>query len=403
MNPSYFLLGAVTVSADYENITPLLNLCMYHCIPYSDFCAESDRVTMVFRLAAFRQMKKEADTRGISYKVEKRRGLPVFLEKYKSRVGLYLGLVCAIALVLLSHRFIWEIEITGNESITSQEVVELLREHGFSVGSYIPAVNTDKIENRILIDSERISWMSINIIGTHAEVQVREYEKSKKKQEIGVIGANIVAVKSGLIEDVRVYQGNVVVSSGMYVEKGDLLVSGLYDSERVGFRYTRASGEVMARTTSEFLIEIPYEYVGFEYTGAQYYDKYLNFFDYSINISKNSGNLDVFCDKIDMVENCCLWGRIRTPFSWHTVKYSEYTEKTMYRTQAEAEELAYFELARTLSQMADDSIILRKTIVPRVNEDSFSIFCTVVAIENIAETSEFEIDLSLIGSEKDVN
>ena len=99
--------------------------------------------------------------------------------------------------------------------------------------------------------------MSINIIGTHAEVQIREYEESKKEQETGVLGANIVAGKSGLVEDVRVYQGNVVVSSGMYVEKGDLLVSGLYDSERVGFRYTRASGEVMARTTSEILIEIP--------------------------------------------------------------------------------------------------------------------------------------------------
>ena len=75
----------------------------------------------------------------------------------------------------------------------------------------------------------------------------------------------------------------------------------------------------------------------------------------------------------------------------------------MRRSASEAEELAYFELTRKLAEMADDSIILRKTIIPRVRENSFSIFCTVVAIENIAEVSEFEVSIDMIGDDKIVN
>ena len=96
------------------------------------------------------------------------------------------------------------------------------------------------------------------------------------------------------------------------------------------------------------------------------------------------------------MENCYLFGAVKTPFSLQTVKYMEYAEKTMYRTQIEAEELAYFYLADKLSDMSDDAIILRKTVIPEIREDCFAIFCTVVAIENIAEVVEFEVDLGIV-------
>ena len=392
MNQSYFFLGYVTVSADYESITPLLNLCMYLCIPYSDFKAEKERVLLTFRLKAFGTMKKEADARGITYRVENRGGLPIFLEKYKYRFGLWLGIVCAIVLVFLSHQFIWDIEVTGNEIITSQEVRMLLKDHGFSVGSYIPSANTDRIENNILIDSEEISWMSINIIGTVAHVQVRENVGADKTEQ-ATRPANLIAKKSGIIEEVRIFRGKVMVGAGKYVNKGDLLVSGLFDSVQQGFRYTRASGEVLARTVEEFYIEIPYEYEKKEYTGGEYCDKYLNFFDYSMNISKNSRKDDALYDKINIVENYCLLGMIETPLSVKTERYLEY--KTVYETRSPeaAEELAYFELENKLSAMADDATLIKKTVVPYARDDRFILHCTVVLIENIAEISEFEVDL----------
>ena len=392
MNLSYFFLGAVRVSADYCNITPLLNLCMYCGIPYSEFHAYQDRVTLRFRASAFKKMKQEADARGICYTVEDRIGLPFFLGKYKYRFGLSLGIILAAAVVFASHQFVWDIKVTGNEKMTSGEVVSLLRGYGFSAGSYIPRVNTDRIENKILIDSDRISWMSINIVGTVAEVQVRERVEAES-QSVYLKPANLVAKKSGIVEEVRLFRGKAVVGAGKYVEKGELLVSGLFDSVQQGFRYTRAAGEIYARTVEEFYIEIPYEYEGKTYTGEEYSNKYLNFFDFSMNISKKGGNEGAFYDKIDIVEDCSILGVLDTPFSLKTERYLEYETVMMTRTPEEAENLAYFTLEERLANMAEDTVLIKKTVTPYVREDRFLLHCIIVLIEDIASVSEFEVEI----------
>ncbi len=391
MNPSYFFLGSVTVAADYSNVTAFLNLCMHLSIPYSDFKSYPDKVTVVFRLSEFKRFKREAEARGICYTVEKKSGLPIFLGKYKYRFGIWLGILCAAALVIASHLYIWDIEVTGNESVTSGEIRELLREQGFEVGSFIPHANTDKIENRILMKTDKLSWISVNIIGTVANVEVREREVERPSEPTRP--ANLVAKKSGIVEEVRIYRGNVVVGAGQYVKEGELLVSGLFDSVQEGFRYTRASGKVYARTVEEFYIEIPYEYETKRYTGLEYCEKVLNFFDFSMNISKKYGNEDILCDKINIVENCSLFGRVQTPFAVRTVKYLEY--ETVYETRSEkaAEELAYFELDKRLADMSEDSTLIKKTVIPLVRDDRFILHCVIVLIEDIAEVSEFDVIL----------
>jgi similar to stage IV sporulation protein len=345
------------------------------------------------RFAAFKKFKREADARGIQYKVEKKRGIPAVAERYRHRYGIAVGAILAVALITLSHMFVWDIEVTGNSSMTSSEVREMLKEYGFGVGSYIAGANTDRIENKILMSTDKISWISINIVGTVAEVQIREIQAAAPK-DTATKPANLVAAKSGVVEEVRIYRGNVVVGAGKYVEKGDLLVSGLFDSERVGFRYTRAAGDVMARTTTEYYLKIPYEYEEKRYTGEEYCNKYLTFFDYSINISKKSGKEGALYDKIYIMENYSFPDGTPTPFALVTEKYLEYETVQATRTPKQAEELAYFELAQKLNDAADDCVIVKKTVTPMQMKDGFALYCTVVAIENIARVSEFDVDFT---------
>lgn len=269
----YLLLGSVTVSVSLESATDVLNLCMQYLIPYTDFRVEGDCVCLTFRLRGYGKLKREAEARGIVFSVVRHHGLPHLLSRYRYRFGIVVGGILALALIFLAHNVVWDVRVTGNERVTSSAVIETLKEYGFGVGSYIPSVNTDKLENRILIDSGEISWISVNIIGTVAEVQIREVEGDKKEKD-EIRPANLVAQKAGVIEEVRIFRGKVMVGAGQYVEKGDLLVSGLYDSKQQGFRYTRAAGQVLARTTSEFFIEIPYEYNAICYLEEEYYDKY---------------------------------------------------------------------------------------------------------------------------------
>ncbi len=349
---------------------------------------------LTFRLSDKKKLEKAAAAEEIGLTFLSVGGLPALFWHYRHRYGLFLGVLLAATMVYLSGQFVREIEVVGNENITASEVLGLLEEQGLRVGCYVPHLNTDKIENSLLKNTDKLSWISVNILGGKAEVQVREFVHTapalpEKKP------ANLVASADGVIEEVRIYRGKNMVKTGQLVRKGDLLVSGLYDSTQVGFRYTRAAGEVLARTEAEFFIEIPYEYEGIRYTGAEYYDKYLIFFDYLINISKNSGNLGPFYDKIDIVEEYRLPNGDGSPIEILTVKYSEYETVTMTRTAEEAEELAYFELSEKLSDLSHDAILLRKTVTPTVGENGFSLFCRVTVIRNIAAVSEFEVDMSL--------
>ena len=393
MNPSYFFLGGVRIFVDYDNAAPLLNLCMYFSIPYTAFTPVADGVEMTVRHSAYKRLKGEAEARGVVFSVRKRSGLPALFDRYKLRIGAFVGILLAFLLTVASQSVIWDINVTGNESITATEIRQMLREEGFFVGSYIPAANTDRIETRIMLKHDTISWMSINIMGTVAEVQVRE-TVPPQNADAPKNPANLVASKDGIIEEVRLFRGVATVVSGQPVSEGMLLVSGLYDGERIGVRYTRASGQILARTKSEYYIEIPFEYEEKRYTGEKFYDKYLNFFDFSINILKNSGNLGALYDKIDIVENCCLPGGIETPFEVRTVQYSVYETVSARRSAEEAERLAYFELSQRLAEDAADGILVSKSVTPILNENSFVLICTVEMIEDIASVVEFEVDIT---------
>jgi hypothetical protein len=66
------------------------------------------------------------------------------------------------------------------------------------------------------------------------------------------------------------------------------------------------------------------------------------------------------------------------------------------RTREQAQELAYFELSQSLSALADDTVLLRKVIIPEIHDDFFALRCVIVCIEDIAEIQEFEADLTPI-------
>ena len=180
---------------------------------------------------------------------------------------------------------------------------------------------------------------------------------------------------------------------GMYTTHSRSESMRLFDSVQEGFRYTRAAGEIYARTVEEFYIEIPYEYEKKEYTGVEYCDKYLIFFDYSMNISKKSGNDTSLYDKINIVENCSLFGAIPTPFSLRSEKYLEYETVYETRSPSAAEELAYYELGCRLSEISNSATLIKKTVTPYARDDRFILHCRLVLIENIAQTKEFEVDL----------
>lgn len=392
MNIIYYLLGYADVAVygcDRQNI---LNLCMHFSIPYTAFRnISNDGIQLRVKLLDIKHLWHECAIRGISLEHVGYGGLPIIASRYIHRPGLIVGLIISLIMIFGFNRLLWDIRVIGNEEITASEIIDMLKDHGISVGSDKTNIESTSIENNILIERSDISWISINVQGNIAYVEVRE-NKSAATCESKKF-ANVTAKKSGVVEYTSIYRGNTVVKAGQYVEKGQLLISGIYDSERVGFRFTRASGKVMARTVEEMIIEIPLEYDKKVYSGSINYEKSLNFFGFPINISKKGGKTTMFCDTICNVESFGIGDKIRSPIELCTVEYHEYEYVKSTRTEDEACELAYFHLSEQIRALGDVEI-LKKNISTYVKSDTLVLICTLTCIEDIAQTSEFDVDLT---------
>ncbi len=386
-----FFAGSRRVYANAAASTALLDICLQNSIVYRDFkCNEDGSVSFRASYAAVKHLQRLCRGQGIPITVDSDKGLPHILFLHRKRAGIMVGTLAAIALTVLSSRFVWDIRIMGNTTVSEREILEELRECGLTVGSYIPSLHTGELENRVLIASDRLSWVSIYLDGTVARVQVIEHTAPAADEDTAK-PANLIAAADGQIETVELLRGNCVVRPGQAVRKGELLVSGLYDSQAVGYRWTRAAGRVIARTEHTIRIEIPMSYEKKMYSDARVDEIVLNFFDFSLKIFKSTGNVPPTCDIIKEEKGIFgAWGH-DLPFGLCISRLHPYTVETQARTSEEALDAAYARLSHELAALTDTGELLQKQIVTTLGEDSLILECTVLCLEDIAVQYEFEI------------
>ncbi|MBR5616060.1 MAG: sporulation protein YqfD, partial [Clostridia bacterium] len=277
-----------------------------------------------------------------------------------------------------------------NEHMTVRQVREELATSGIYVGMLLDTFDPGECALQIQLCSENISWASINLSGTVAYVEIRERVPTPIEETI--LPANLVAGCEGVVEELEIYQGVPVVQSGQGVRQGDLLVSGVYDSQAVGWRVTRAAGRVLARTVREFTVEIPLEYEKKVYLDDASVKKNVIFFEKEIKLFKNSGILGVTCDKINSIDSFTLGEGVSLPISVRTEYSFPYEFRRAERSYEQAEAIAYDELQRSIAQAVPEGVLLRKVITTTLGEDAYVLHCRVWCLENIAQLQPFTVE-----------
>lgn len=386
MNPVLLLSGYAVLSATAEQSAALLNVFLQRDAAFSGFMAlEDGSVQLTCSLLTAKRLQGAAE-----FTVLRRGGLPVWLLRARSRMGLVVGGLLAVALLLVSRLFVWDVRVTGNRELSAAEVLEELSACGFGVGSYLPAFSVGEVENRVLLASKRLAWISVHLNGTVAEVQVLERTPAPDTEEPKK-PADLIAKIDGQIELVELYRGNSLVRPGQAVRRGELLVSGIFESESNGCRFTRSAGRVLARTEHTYRIEIPLADVEREYYATEKAALWLIFFGNPVKISENAGNGDRNCDIIEEVIHADRLGLPNLPLSWRREIRRYWREVERTRTQEEAVALAFDRLAETLRTLSDEVQLLSKRSEVFVTDTAVVLECTVTCIEDIAEQVEFEV------------
>lgn len=385
-----FILGYRRFSVKEADSARLLELLMKKGIGShgARFCDKG----FVFSVSFYskRKLLRECAAAGIEIAEISSHGLPSVAYRYRKRVGLLAGALAAAAIITLSSSVIFDVRVDGNRRLSDDEVISELRACGLHLGDFRRKIDTDAIENRVMIYSDDISWISINIIGTVAEVQIRETEVVPEPEEL-YAAANIIAAKDGFIERFEDTRGNVLLEAGDFVRKGELIVSGLYDSVTEGVRYTSARGRVMARTNDVISVSVPLDYEKKVYNGKENSEKFLIFFEKEIKFFGKCGNLSPNCDTIETVEYLNFFSAGELPLGVRTARYLEYSYESATRTEEEAKQVALSELEARLGELSEKAELLKKKVSFEMGEREVILRCEIEAIEDIAKIQEIII------------
>ena len=205
----------------------------------------------------YRRIRPLARKAAVRTTVLKKSGFPFLAAAYRGRAGLAVGAALGAALLVFLSQFLWTIDVVGQEHVSEARLRTLLAESGVKTGALCRGVDAGQVKRDILLKVEDISWLSVNIVGCHANVEIKE--KTHKPENDGDTPCNLKAKEDGVITKITVGEGVTEVKKGSGVAKGDLLVSGVSAAREGTVRYLHAEGEIMADVISEKEFKLPKE------------------------------------------------------------------------------------------------------------------------------------------------
>ncbi len=302
------LRGTTSVTAQGVFPERLINLCAQHRIVFwgLNWVDEHTIILSVHR-RDLKQLRMLGDKIGCSITLGEERGLPCFLRRFRSRYAFLIGLTLSLFCVSVLSQVVLTVEVEGNERVSTACILGELRRLGLYPGVYGPLLERKQLAQDALLRLEDLSWMTINLHGTRAEVLVREVVKQPEiVEKEGYF--DITARADGMITELEVHNGQSLVREGDTVLRGDILISGnvkmeppVYSDQPVRYYQTQARGKVLARTWRSLTAKIPLTAQKKGYIGDEKSWFSINIFGWSMDFYRNSSISWPFYDKITTV------------------------------------------------------------------------------------------------------
>ena len=263
-------------------------------------------------------------------------GLPYLIKKYRHRWGLLAGaLACAVFCHILSSH-IWTIRINTPDMINEYELRSLLKEYGLYEGARADSIKPSEIINSISSSDRRISWMTINLMGTDAEINVSPNLSEKISKNAAPKLSNMVSSADGTVTRVNVYNGTAKVRVGEGIRKNQLLVSGIIEYNNGNSVLVDSSARIYAKTARSVSISIPVKSTVF--LKEEYTEKTdLSLFGITLPLSLNGNKEGAFTVK-SLSEQMTVLGN-PLPVYVNTEKWQGYKKQPAELTLPQAESL----------------------------------------------------------------
>ncbi len=272
------LSGEVTIQIISADCTRILDVINQNGIRM--FCVQQvDELTVQMQLKQRDYQKVRLITQKLDAEASlvRRQGVYWIGKRLLKRAWLVIGFFCLIAVTLYLPTRILFVEVQGNLTIPSKQIIAQANACGISFGASRRAVRSEKVKNSLMGAIPQLQWVGVNTYGCTAVISVTEKVAAQTQvDDHGV--SSIVATRDGVVVSSTVTKGNALCKAGQAVKAGEVLVSGYTDCG-ISIQATRAQAEIYAQTLHDLTAVTPLSYtVRGERTNTRKY--------YSIRIGK---------------------------------------------------------------------------------------------------------------------
>ncbi len=378
------LRGYYRVTVPGERAERIINAVYRAGIPNKGFDRLPDG-TLTFRVSrkAARELRDIIDKSGVVGYHYYEGGLPFVLRRYRRRAGFFAGAALFLGIAYLSTLFIWRVEVTSDTALNKTAIERNLAAIGVKPGVFIPSCDLWQKSAEYLTVYDDCAWLSVNMSGTVAEVEVRE--RLSPESEVDPTPCNVVASEGGVIERFVIKSGRGYVTPGAVVRKGDLLVGGIIEDTGGEYRLTGADAEIYAEVEREVSVYVPYSHTVREYTGREKTARAFVFFGAEFRLPFGEEDPGEGWEELRDEGSPVLPDGKPLPVSLITVTWREYADRELFYTPEEALALAQSRLDRAISDRLAGARLLGVIRTVGSDENGVTASARVRCICDIAE------------------
>lgn len=338
-----YILGFVNITVEGFFVERFINNCINNKVFLWGIKRKSSTLmTSNVNIKDFKKIRSIARKTKCKVNINSKKGFPIILHRYRKRKLLLLIFIPIVLAILISSRFIWNIEVVGTENIKTEEIIAQLAAEGVLIGKTKSSIDSKKVINNIRLKRNDISWMSLDLKGTNVIVTIVEAEKKPDiidKNE----HCNIVANERGMITKITADTGTAMVKVGDIVEKGDILIGGYMEGKFTDTRYVHAKGKVEAKVWYTKKIKSNFTREISEETGQQKNKYSININNFKINLYKSLPNFENY-DTINENKKIKLFSNFYLPIEINKITYIEKQKSKVTYGKEELKEILINEL-----------------------------------------------------------
>ena len=372
-----YILGYVRITVEGYYIERFINICTTNKILIWNLKREKGvKLHLNIGIQDFYKAVKVAKKLKCKVKIEKKRGVPFLLNRYRKRKIFLISLIIIMMALYVSSNYVWNIEIQIEDNLQLENIDQDIKQSGLEIGKRKSEINTQEIVNKIRLKRDDISWIGINLDGTNAIVKVVKAKEAPELIDENEY-CNIVAKKGGIITQILAQNGTAQVKIGDEVEEGQVLIQGTMEGKYTGIRYVHSLGEVKAVVQYTKTQQFPLSEEQNVKTGNKETKYSIKFNNFQINFYKTLSKFKIY-DTIEENKKFRIFSNLYLPISVTKITNEELEKFSKEYTIEEATEKGTKQLEEQIEAEIDEKQnILRKECNSNRNRRIFRNKCNI--------------------------